>query len=290
MKRLTRSQKRLIAILIVAAVLAIARWVAAPVPDAEGILQVHFIDVGQADCILLSQNGENMLIDAGNNGDADVILDYLAKQNVTKLKYAVGTHPHEDHIGSMDKVLLNVEVENLLMPKVQANTKTFEDVLDAAIEKGLTVTVPKNGDRYLLGTAAITAVSALEPSAKDLNNASIMLRVDFGETSFLFTGDAEEEAEEAALRSGADLSCDVLKVGHHGSRTSSSKEFLTAAKPRYAVISCGEGNDYGHPHKETLDALRSANVEVFRTDLSGSIIATCDGADIQWTCVKAEGA
>ena len=116
-----------------------------------------------------------------------------------------------------------------------------------------------------------------------------MLRVDFGETSFLFTGDAEEEAEEAALRTGADLSCDVLKVGHHGSRTSSSKAFLAAANPRYAVISCGEGNDYGHPHEETLDVRADADIEVFRTDLSGNIVASSDGTDIQWTCAKAKG-
>ena len=248
-------------------------------PEKAG-LRVHFLDVGQADCILITAGTEAMLIDAGNNDDAETITTYLHTHGVTKLKYAVGTHPHEDHIGSLDAVLYAVTTENVLMPKVQTNTKTFEDVLDAILTMGLTVTAPKAGDTYKLGNAVITAVSNY--TGDDLNNASIMLHLTYGSTSFLFTGDAEQEAEKAALQTGLTLDCDVLKVGHHGSRTSSSFDFLTAASPAYAVISCGVGNDYGHPHAEAMSALAAVCATVCRTDTQGTIIATSDGTALSW--------
>ena len=251
-------------------------------PPAEGELKVHFIDVGQADCILVQSNGENMLIDAGNNDDGDLVVAYLKKVGVTTLNYAVGTHPHEDHIGGLDVVLQNFPVDHLMMPKISHTTKTFEDVLDVATDQSLSIQAPKQGDSFTLGNATVTAVNCLTPKQGDLNNASIMLRLDFGETSFLFTGDAEEEAEQAVLQSKVDISCTVLKVGHHGSSSSSTPAFLSAVNPRYAVIMCGRDNDYGHPHKEVKNNLEKRNITVYRTDKQGTVTVVSDGKNLTW--------
>ena len=250
--------------------------------DADGGLAVHFLDVGQADCILIQQGDHAMLIDAGNNSDDELITTYLQNAGVLHLDYAVGTHPHEDHIGALDTVLKNFPVQNLLMPRVQASTGTFEDVLDAAIEKGLSITAPKAGDTFPLGNAVLTAVNNY--TGDDLNDHSIMLRLTYGDVSFLFTGDAEVPAEQAALATGLPLRSDVLKVGHHGSSTSTSDAFLSAVSPTYAVISCGADNDYGHPHDETMEKL--AEYEIYRTDLQGTIVARSDGSKITWSTVS----
>lgn len=255
-----------------------------PSATPESELQVHFIDVGQADCILLVNKEESMLIDAGNNADGELVTAYLQSQGITSLTYAVGTHPHEDHIGGLDTVIENFQIQNLLMPKIQTNTKTFEDVLDAAIEKDLRITAPKQGDSFSLGTATVTAVHCYETD--DLNNASIILRVDFGETSFLFTGDAEREAENAVLLSGVNIDCDVLKAGHHGSSTSSSRAFLDAVSPEYAVISCGVDNSYGHPHRETIQAFQNRGITVYRTDEQGNVRVFSDGKTLRWETAK----
>ncbi|MBP3313731.1 MAG: MBL fold metallo-hydrolase [Oscillospiraceae bacterium] len=254
-------------------------------PASTGELQVHFIDVGQADCILLMNENESMLIDAGNNNDGDLVCTYLQSMGITKLDYLIGTHPHEDHIGGLDVVIQNFDIQNFMMPKFQANTATFEEVLDAALDKNLKITAPKQGDTFTLGTALVTAVQCYE-TTKETNNASIILRVDFGETSFLFTGDAEMEAENAVLLSGVNIDCDVLKAGHHGSHTSSSRAFLDAVSPEYAVISCGTGNSYGHPHKETLQAYENRNITVYRTDLQGTVRAFTDGKNLRWETAK----
>lgn len=250
-------------------------------PEKAG-LRVHFIDVGQADCILVTSGKDAMLIDAGNNEDAETIVAYLRAHGISHLKYAVGTHPHEDHIGSLDTILLTFPVDSLWMPKAETTTKTFEDVLDAAMSSGLTITAPRAGDTFSLGQATITAVNNCTDTT-ELNNASIMLRLTYGKTSFLFTGDAQVEAEEAALQTGISLDSDVLKVGHHGSDTSSSADFLAAVSPGYAVISCGAGNTYGHPHAETLSALSAIGAVVYRTDTQGNILAVSNGAGISWS-------
>lgn len=248
---------------------------------ANAGLRVHFIDVGQADCILITAENDAMLIDAGNNEDAETITTYLRAHGITHLKYAVGTHPHEDHIGSLDAILYNLSAQNVLMPNIQTNTKTFEDVLDAVALSGLTIYAPKLGDTFSLGNATITTVSNY--TGDDLNNSSIMLRLTYGDTSFLFTGDAETKAEEAALLTGLPLDSDVLKVGHHGSGTSSSFDFLSAVSPSHAVISCGKNNDYGHPHAETLQTLAAFNATICRTDMQGTLLAICDGSTISWS-------
>lgn len=246
-------------------------------PENAG-LRVHFLDVGQADCILLTSNGENMLIDAGNNADADLVLTYLLTHGITELKYAMGTHPHEDHIGSLDDVLYAVPTDVLLMPDIAANSVTYRDVVGAANACGLDITSPRAGTRFSLGKSILTCVSNY--SGTDLNNVSLMCLLTYGETSFLFTGDAEAEAEAAAMQTGINLDCDVLKVGHHGSRTSSSDSFLRETTPEYAVISCGQGNSYGHPHAETLNSF--AGTDLYRTDAQGTITVTSDGTNLVW--------
>lgn len=251
------------------------------VPETDGTLHVHFVDVGQADSILLTTGTEAMLIDAGNNEDGEMVAAYLRSHGISHLKYAVGTHPHEDHIGGLDTVLNTFGVDHLLMPRVQTNTKTFEDVLDAALAQGLTITAPQAGDTFSLGDAVITAVN--DYTGDDLNNASIMLRLSYGSTSFLFTADAEAEAEQAAIATGLPLRSDVLKVGHHGSSTSTSTAFLAAVSPAHAVISCGTGNDYGHPHRETIAALNADGCRLFRTDQQGTVVAATDGSTITWS-------
>ena len=242
-------------------------------------LVVEYLDVGQADSILLASDGEYMLIDAGNNEDGNDVVSYLRKVGADELKYAVGTHPHEDHIGGMDNVINELTVDEVLLPNATANTKTYGDVLTAIENKSVPVSVPKAGDTYQLGEATITVLAAEQ--ADELNNTSIVLRATYGDTSFLFTGDAETPVENDILSSGATVKSDVLKVGHHGSDTSTGAAFLAAVAPKAAVICVGEGNSYGHPTQATLDKL--AGVPVWRTDKNGTVIAMTDGSTVRLT-------
>ncbi len=248
-------------------------------PGSDSV-SVHFIDVGQGDSILISGGGENVLIDAGENDHGSTVLAYLAENGVEKLDLAVGTHPHSDHIGGMDTVLEGIKVDQLVMPDVPESivptTRTYLSVLDAADETGTELAYSYPGDSYSLCGGTFTVLGPVE-DYKDLNNESLVIRFDYGNTSFLFTGDQEAAAEKDLLASGAKLSADVLKVGHHGSRTSTSEEFLSAVSPEIAVIECGSGNDYGHPHTEITDRLDESGITVYRTDLSGNIVISSDG-------------
>lgn len=253
------------------------------------LLQVDFLNVGQADCALLSTNGHYMVIDGGNNGDADTILSYLEGQGVEKLDAVVGTHPHEDHIGSLDAIINHFDVDAVYMPKIMHTSKTFEDVLDAVANKGLKIKSPSPGDTIDFNGLEIEVLGP-QREYKDFNNNSIVLKVNAGETAFLFTGDAEETAEKDILQADYDLQADVLKVGHHGSSTSSSQAFLQAVKPKYAVISVGVGNSYHHPEEEALQRLQSIGAEIYRTDLQGNIVCTTDGKNIAFNCNSVSGA
>ena len=253
------------------------------------LLRVDFLNVGQADCALLSTNGHYMVIDGGNNGDADRILSYLEGQGVEKLDAVVGTHPHEDHIGSLDAIINHFDVDAVYMPKIMHTSKTFEDVLDAVANKGLKIKSPSPGDTIDFNGLEIEVLGP-QREYKDFNNNSIVLKVNAGETAFLFTGDAEETAEKDILQAGYDLQADVLKVGHHGSSTSSSQAFLQAVKPKYAVISVGVGNSYHHPEEEALQRLQSIGAEIYRTDLQGDIVCTTDGKNIAFNCNSVSGA
>lgn len=245
--------------------------------EITGQLKVHFIDVGQGDSILIQQGENAMLIDAGDRGYGSTVEGYLNKQGVKKLDYIVFTHPHADHIGGGADVLNAFGVDKIIMPKVSNNTKTFESLLETIQEKNKKITTPSPGDQYDLGTSNFKILGPTSSNNKNLNNASVVIQLSFGATSFLFTGDAESASEKGILNRGYDLGSDVLKVGHHGSDTSTSDSFLKAVSPSYSVISWGKGNKYSHPNQSVTDRLANQKIQIFRTDESGTIVATSDG-------------
>lgn len=251
---------------------------------SSGELKVHFIDVGQADSILVQCGNENMLIDAGNNDDENVLKTYLGNLGITEFKYVIGTHPHEDHIGSLDYIINSFKIGNVYMPKVTSTTKTFENVVTAMSKQNEKFTTPKVGDTFNIGDAKCTILAPNGTSYESLNSYSIVVKLQYKDTSFLFTGDAEKDSEEEMLKKGLDLKADVLKAGHHGSSTSSSDKFLDAVNPKYSVISVGKDNDYGHPHKETIDKFNKRGIKIYRTDESGTIVASSDGNKITFSC------
>ncbi len=248
----------------------------------EGELQVCFIDVGNADSILIRQGEANALIDAGERGDGDDVLAYLNAQGVKKLDLVIATHPHADHIGGMADVIDGIPVDKFVMSFMPEDetptTATYLDMLEALDEKNVPVEEAVPGMTYTLGTAQLTVLAPLAPS-DEANNLSVVTRLTFGKRRFLFMGDAETDVEKLLLSSDASLSADVIKVGHHGSDTSSSQTFLARVNPAYAVIPCGKGNSYGHPHEETLTRLSKMGVGVYRSDVNGHIAFTTDGDD-----------
>ena len=237
-------------------------------------LKVYFIDVGQADSILVISKDEAMLIDAGNNEDGTDVVNFIKEKGITKLNYVIGTHPHEDHIGGLDDVINAFDIENVYLPDITTNTKTFEDVLDAIENKNLEITTPQIGDTFTLGESNCEVKSTIIDNS-NLNLASLVIRLEFGETSFLFMGDAETDNEEQTTWEQTT----VLKVGHHGSDTSSSLEFLEQVQPQISVIMVGKDNSYGHPNQETLEKLEKMNSKIYRTDENGTITITSDGTE-----------
>ena len=245
----------------------------------EGELRVSFIDVGQGDSEFIElPNGETLLIDAGTNETGADVVNYIESLGYSSIDYVVGTHPHEDHIGGLDDVIRTFDVESVYMPKVTADTKTFEDVLDAVAEKGLSINTAKAGVSIVDGEdLSVKMLAPVLDEYDNTNDYSAVIKVVYGDTSFLFTGDAEQYAEDLIT---GDVDSDVLKVGHHGSSTSTGEAFLERVSPSYAVISCGFDNSYGHPHTETIEKL--GGIPVFRTDEMGTIVATSDGSEISF--------
>lgn len=253
--------------------------------DSE--LEIHFIDVGQGDATLIMCDGEAMLIDAADNDNGSKVQLYLTKRNIDSLKYVIGTHPDADHIGGLDVVLYKFDCETLIMPDVSADTATYRDVIETMEVRDIENTLPTVGDTYTLGDATFTILGPVD-TYEGRNDNSVCLYLEHGENSFLFTGDAGEEAEADLVELDLNMDADVYKVGHHGSSSSSSIELLNKVTPEFAVISCAEDNSYGHPHAEVLNNLRMMGVKVFRTDEQGSVVVTSDGETLTWNCAPTE--
>lgn len=243
---------------------------------------VHYIDVGQGDCILVQVNNKNLLIDSGPKSDKRKLFNYLSGLNLNKLDYVIATHPHEDHIGNMDDIIKTYSIGTFYAPKVESTTKSFEDMVDALKDKNLKVHVLKNNSNSIdLGEN--TKVNVFSPNKDfydNLNNYSPVIKIQYGNTSFLFTGDAEKEVEKEILNNNEDISADVLKVGHHGSSTSTSKDFLKKVNPSIAVISVGKDNIYNHPDAVTTKLLDENSIKTYRTDKDGTIVICSDGSNI----------
>lgn len=236
----------------------------------ENNLHVYYIDVGQADSILVMNEKQSLLIDAGNNEDGDMVVNFIKDKCITKLDYIIGTHPHEDHIGGMDDVINNIDVDKIYLPAIQTNTKTYQDVLQAIKDKNKKINSLKKGDKFNVGEAEFEVMTDSILDKNNLNLSSNIIRMVFNGTSFLFTGDAETENEKSITWEQTD----ILKVGHHGSTTSTSQKFLNQIKPKYAIISVGKNNDYGHPKEKILERLKNEGAEIYRTDECGTIEIT----------------
>jgi len=255
----------------------------------EAGFSILFIDVGQADSMLVRCGGESMLVDGGNVGDSDLLATVLKKQGVDELDYVVCTHAHEDHAGGLPGALHQAKLERALAPVREASNRPFSKFVQAAEQQGVSIEVPEPDDTFPLGDATVEVLGPRE-DYDETNNTSLVLRLTYGDTRFLLTGDMESDAEQDLLDAGCDVSADLLKVGHHGSSSSSSHRFLEAVAPEYAVISCEQGNDYGHPHDETLQALSDAAVKLYRTDMQGDILAESDGKSIHITTARNQNA
>ncbi len=259
---------------------------AAPVPPkAENALTVRFLDVGQADCALLECGGKFMLIDGGNVSDSSKVVSFLEKQGVQELELVICSHAHEDHVGGLPGVLAVYPTKAVWAPTKTYSSDCFDDFLHYTDQQGLSITLPQPGTEFSLGSTRVTVLGPVTSYA-ETNNTSLVLLVQFGNNRFLFTGDMEKDAETDLLEAGADVRADVLKVGHHGSDTSTGYRFLYEAAPQYAVISVGEGNSYDHPHEEPLSRLSDAGVAVYRTDQLGSITCVSDGNTVTFSWEK----
>lgn len=250
----------------------------------NGQLKIHYINVGQGDSELIQQGNQNMLIDTGTNASTSSLITYLQSKNIKKIDYLVLTHPHEDHIGGADAVIKTFDIGKIYMPNIKTTTTTFKDVASAINSKGLKAEQPALGTTFNLGDANCTVLGPVNSESGDLNTYSIVIKLVYGNNKFLFTGDTQVVNEEGMINKGYDLSADVLKVGHHGSSTSTSQEFLNKVNPKYAVICVGKGNDYGHPTAQTMDRLKAMAIKVYRTDENGTIICTSDGKNISFNC------
>lgn len=284
--------KKISAILIctlIAILLSSCSYYAPQTPiDYEGELVVHFIDVGQGDSVLLESANEYMLIDAGEAEYGPTVCQYLENNSVETLNYVVATHPHSDHCGGLTEVINNFTCDNFITTETDQQTTTWLNVLNAVSDNNVNYIDAKVGATYTLGNSTFQIMGPHSDNYDDYNNYSVVIKATCGNNSFMFTGDAEKLAENEMLDYTLDLSADVLKVGHHGSTTSSGMNFLDAVSPKYAVISCGKQNDYGHPHKETVQNLSKFGITTYRTDKHGTIVATSDGNNIEFYCDNSE--
>lgn len=248
-----------------------------------GNLEVQMIDVGQAECLLIRNEEHNILIDAGNNKDGDLLVEYFKSLKIKKFDYIIGTHPHEDHIGGLDNIINNFEVSNIMMPDVTTNTKSFEEVLDAVEKKNLKIEIPVIDSTFKVGDLLFTVIYSGNNN-EDLNGSSIVLRMDYKNNSYLFTGDLTGEVEQTLLDKNIDV--DVYKVAHHSSVYSNTYEFLEKVTPEYAIISFAKENDYYYPHVKTVNRLKKHTDKIYMTSKLGTIIIHDDGENIEVTHEK----
>lgn len=255
------------------------------VDDGTG-LDVYFLDVGQADSAYITCGGEAMMIDGGNKADSDYVVSFLKSHNTDELKYVFATHVHEDHVGGLAGALTQCDVQRVFCSKSSYSSKAFNDFKDKAEMRGADIEIPEPGDEYSLGSCTITVLAPYETSDEE-NDNSIVLKLEYGDTSFLFTGDAQNSEEKDMLSNcRRDLKADVLKVGHHGSETSTGYEFLREVMPDYAVISVGKDNSYGHPDDSVISRLQDEGASIYRTDENGIIKVHSDGKEISVECEK----
>lgn len=243
---------------------------------------VHYINVGQGDSILIQVNNKNMLIDAGPKDSKDKLLSYLNKINVKRLDYFITTHPHEDHIGGASYVIKSLDIANFYAPKKTHTTKTYRDMINSLKSKNLKIHVAKEGVILDLGKDVVCEMlSPNRSNYEDLNDYSPIIKLKYKDNKFLFTGDAETLVEKDVLSKKYDVSADVLKLGHHGSVSSTSADFLKNVNPKIAIATSGKDNKYGHPHRETVSKLKKINCKLYRSDLDGNILVSGDGKNIE---------
>ncbi|CCJ33880.1 MULTISPECIES: ComEC/Rec2 family competence protein [Caloramator] len=247
----------------------------------NGKLVFFTVDVGQGDCLLIKTPGDNyVMIDSGSQNEENKLKYFLNEYNIRRIDYVVATHPHEDHIGNMDYIIKNFDVKKVYMPKVTSNTKSFENLMEAIEERGLKINTAKAGVNFQLDGVEFKFLAPNRNYYEDLNNYSAVLMISYDQNKILLMGDAEKPSEDEIIKK-FDVKADILKVGHHGSSSSTGSRFLNKVNPSYAVISCGKNNDYGHPHRETLSLLKKNNINILRTDLDGTIIFLLDGQKIE---------
>lgn len=295
MGKIKKRQKKKLYSLLLALIIAICIYITSykdmdesySKPDSNIVstdLTIYFFDVGQADSILVANNDQYMLIDAGNNEDGPLLVKYIKEEiGIKKINYVVGTHPHEDHIGGLDDIINNFEIDNVLLPDAITTTKTFEDVIDAIDAKNLEITIPEIDSTFKVGEADVKVLHT-GTDTSDLNNTSIVLKMTFGNKNYLFTGDATSKVEELITDKVGNI--DVLKVGHHGSAYSTTNKFLLATRPEYAIISVAKDNSYNHPSKDTLNRLNKFTKNIYLTSELGTIILTSNGNEINIKNIK----
>lgn len=254
---------------------------------ADGLFSVHFIDVGQGDASLLrSPDGKYMLVDCGTSSESDYLVKYLKNCGVETLEYLIITHPHEDHYGGAGDVIAEFPIENFVIHEDFADTYPYDRFINMLENSsfGIDTEIIEThlGETYEFADCAEFEIISPVQTGSDLNESSLCFKVEFGKTSFMFTGDAEKGSEKKMLSAGYDLSADILQAGHHGSSTSNSSAFVEAVNPEYVIVSCGKDNSYGHPHKEALEHFAETGAEVLRTDELGDIVFTSDGASVEY--------
>ena len=254
-----------------------------PEPTKEaGEMKVHFLDVGQGLSILVQSDGQTMIYDGGDKSTSSFVVSYLQQQNVTTIDYLISSHYDSDHMAGLIGCLNAFDVKNVISSDYEHDSKLYQSFIQTVADKGLPMQHPAVGTKFSFGSGSFQILAPATIDPNDSNKNSVAIKLTNGDNSFIFTGDAENTSEKAMCESGIDLSCDVLVPGHHGSATATSWDFLQATVPEYAVISCGKDNQYGHPDKDVMDKLESMDIQVYRTDKQGTIVAVSDGTTITW--------